>query len=238
MCTEFHCNNIILIFSSADHQSIEANLINLNTVVRSMYGSMIEFRAEVKNDINSLREDLNALNESVSEINTCFQEHKQHVAGELSNLQSFQANQTQQLNIKIEALAMNTSQHTVQLTQLQSSLNFKLDTANRKLELVHNKQDSTHSKLNSLTATTTQLSSDHQQIQNNISDVECLDTQESLELHQNLLDNLTHQMEKIQADVMYLKIIHGPYTCGGTGGWRCVVYLDMTDPNTTCPSGW
>ena len=28
------------------------------------------------------------------------------------------------------------------------------------------------------------------------------------------------------------------YTCGGTGGWRCVVYLDITDPSTTCPSGW
>ena len=54
----------------------------------------------------------------------------------------------------------------------------------------------------------------------------------------NLLDNLTYQLEKIQVDVMYLKIIHGPYTCGGTGGWRRVVYLDMTDPNTTCPSGW
>ena len=29
-----------------------------------------------------------------------------------------------------------------------------------------------------------------------------------------------------------------PHTCGGTGGWRRVVYLDMTDPSTTCPSGW
>ena len=28
------------------------------------------------------------------------------------------------------------------------------------------------------------------------------------------------------------------YHCGDTGGWRRVVYLDMTDPNTTCPSGW
>ena len=28
------------------------------------------------------------------------------------------------------------------------------------------------------------------------------------------------------------------HTCGGTGGWRRVVYLDMTDPNTDCPSGW
>ena len=28
------------------------------------------------------------------------------------------------------------------------------------------------------------------------------------------------------------------YSCGGTGGWRRIVYLDMTDPHTTCPSGW
>ena len=30
------------------------------------------------------------------------------------------------------------------------------------------------------------------------------------------------------------------YTCGGTGegGWRHVVYFDMRDPNTTCPTGW
>ena len=28
------------------------------------------------------------------------------------------------------------------------------------------------------------------------------------------------------------------YTCGGTGGWRRVVYLNMTDPSTNCPSGW
>ena len=28
------------------------------------------------------------------------------------------------------------------------------------------------------------------------------------------------------------------YTCGGEGGWRRAVYLDMTDPNTNCPPGW
>ena len=49
------------IFSSVDHQNIEANHINLNTVDRSqsMYRSMIEFRAKVKNDVNSLIENLN-----------------------------------------------------------------------------------------------------------------------------------------------------------------------------------
>ena len=31
---------------------------------------------------------------------------------------------------------------------------------------------------------------------------------------------------------------HDVDCCGGTGGWKRVVYLDMTDPNTNCPSGW
>ena len=30
----------------------------------------------------------------------------------------------------------------------------------------------------------------------------------------------------------------GRLKCGGTWGWRRAVYLDMTDPNTNCPSGW
>ena len=39
----------------------------------------------------------------------------------------------------------------------------------------------------------------------------------------------------------YLKTVKKPppvHTCGGTGGWRRAVYLDMTDLNTDCPSGW
>ena len=31
---------------------------------------------------------------------------------------------------------------------------------------------------------------------------------------------------------------HDGLKCGGTWGWRRAVYLDMTDPNTNCPSGW
>ena len=50
--------------------------------------------------------------------------------------------------------------------------------------------------------------------------------------------NHSSQLEKIQEGIAYLKIIHRPYTCGGTGGWRRVAYLDMTNPYTTCSSGW
>ena len=87
-----------------------------------------------------------------------------------------------------------------------------------------------NSKLDTLTATTAQLSTEHQNLQTNISDVECTDSEESLELYQNL----THQLENIQSGV---NNIRGQYSCGGHG-WRRVVYLDMTDSSTTCPSGW
>jgi len=55
------------------------------------------------------------------------------------------------------------------------------------------------------------------------------------ELHQYLQNNLTHQLDAI---LSHVSRVQGPYICGGTTGWRRVVYLDMTDPSTTCPSGW
>ena len=46
-------------------------------------------------------------------------------------------------------------------------------------------------------------------------------------IRDDLIQNLTEQI-----------INYAGYTCGGTGGWRRAVYLDMTNPNTNCPSGW
>ena len=65
-------------------------------------------------------------------------------------------------------------------------------------------------------------------------------------LRQNgYLADLTWNMECIKKDLNDIKdaVIDFPevpleYMCGGTGGWRRVVYLNMTDPNTNCPIGW
>ena len=78
-------------------------------------------------------------------------------------------------------------------------------------------------------ATAAQLSSDHQEIQTNISDVQCMGTQQSLQ------NNVTHKSETPKNNVT---LIPNGYNCGGTRGWRRVIYLNMTDPHTTCPSGW
>ena len=55
------------------------------------------------------------------------------------------------------------------------------------------------------------------------------------ELEHSVLTNVTKELKKT-AD--YIVEQFPPYECGGTGGWRRVVYLNMTDPNTNCPSGW
>ena len=202
--------------------TIATRLDSIDSSIRSMYGRIIEFRAEVKKEIKSLREDLNCLKGSVSNLSVCLQEHKKQTETELADLHTSLA-------------STQTNFTTSQLAQLQTSLDSTQTNFTSQLDMLQTSLNSTHSKLDSLTVTTAQLSSDHQQIQANISDVECLDTEQSLKLQPNLQNNLTHQLEKIQDDVTN---ILGAYTCGWTGGWRRVVYLDMTDPSTTCPSGW
>ena len=179
------CTIITSVFSTAD--TVARDLADIKATITSMHGSMVEFRAEVKGNINSLREDLNALNNSVSNLSVCLQEQKKQSETELADLH------TELADLHI-ALA-NTANHT-------RLLNIKMDSLEECLS-EHKKQVT--GKLNAL---------------------------------QTSQANHTSQVEKIQEDVTYLKIIHGPYTCGGTGGWRRAIYLDMTNPNTTCPSGW
>ena len=55
-------------------------------------------------------------------------------------------------------------------------------------------------------------------------------TTELMRMNQTLTEEIINNRESIY-DTAGLK-------CGGTWGWRRAVYLDMTDPNATCPSGW
>ena len=55
-------------------------------------------------------------------------------------------------------------------------------------------------------------------------------TTELMRMNQTLIEEIINNRESIY-DTAGLKY-------GGTWGWRHAVYLDMTDPNTNCPSGW
>ena len=58
---------------------------------------------------------------------------------------------------------------------------------------------------------------------------------------QGLCDKIEEHDAETSAELMDLSEyieLQSRYKCGGTGGWRRAIYLDMTDPNTECPSGW
>ena len=54
----------------------------------------------------------------------------------------------------------------------------------------------------------------------------------------NGLDSIRDDLMNVNQNLTEQITNNARYTCGGTWGWRRAVYLDMTDPNTNCPSGW
>ena len=54
------------------------------------------------------------------------------------------------------------------------------------------------------------------------------------ELEQNILMNVMEEMHEL-SDNLHESLVH---VCGSEGGWKRVVYLNMTDLDTNCPSGW
>ena len=83
----------------------------------------------------------------------------------------------------------------------------------------------------SIDASVSSLSGDLEEHKNQTTS-ELADLQSSL---QSSINSTLCQKVKEIKDTIIPPPVH---TCGGTGGWRRAVYLDMTDPNTDCPSGW
>ena len=212
--------------------------------VNSLTTCLQEHRQQTQTEMTSLKTSLNSTQASIDNL-TCLQEHKEQTQTEMNSLKT-SLNYTQvSIDYLTTCLQEHKQQTQTEMTSLKTSLNFthaSIDNLNTCLqehkqqtatELSHLQTSvtSTHSKLDTLTNTT---ASDHQQIKDSMPDVECMDTQQTVQLHRNLQDNLTNQLETIKD---YLNC-PSEYTCGGTGGWRRVVYLNMTDRHTTCPSGW
>ena len=65
-----------------------------------------------------------------------------------------------------------------------------------------------------------------------------LDVVDVEEVEHNIVSGVREEIKMIYNS---LQEDHGhmnDHVCGDTGGWRRVVYMDMTDPYTNCPSGW
>ena len=173
----------------------------------NMVKQVLKFRNEVRANYASLQED-------ISRLNSSFREMTEHELARIeSSVQEYLAVHTQYVENKMK----NISKQTVD--ELKDCLNSTLTDALMTVQ----------SKLDEITAATSDLSVEHANLSSSQSD--CMNTEQSLELHQNMQQKLTSQLTSA------LKISLR-YVCGGTGGWRRITNLDMTDITNNCPSGW
>ena len=204
--------------------SLKHSSSNLSTCLQ-------EHKEQTHIEMTSLKTSLNSTQASIDNLTTRLLEHKQQTAVELANLSMSLQEYKQQTAAEMTSLKTSLNSTQASIDNLTTCLQEHKQQTLTELSHLQTSLTSTHSKLDTLTNTT---ASDHQQIKDSMPDVECMDTQQTVQLHRNLQDNLTHQLETIK-DYLYCP---SEYTCGGTGGWRRVVYLNMTDHHTTCPSGW
>ena len=81
----------------------------------------------------------------------------------------------------------------------------------------------------------TRLSGLNESMRDDISGVENMIC-DKIEKHDNQITAVLMRMSQtLKREIIFN---HIGRECGGTWGWRRAVYLDMTDPNTNCPSGW
>ena len=192
----------------------ESEIISLKTSLNSTQASFDNHTLAISYKLDILNSTLNIHDTIMSKY---LQEHKQLTQPELCKVESSIDKLHTFLNDSVNNLTMFLQEHeqqtTTELSHLQTSLN------------------STHSKLDTLTNT---VAFDRQKIVDNMTNVKCMDTQQNIQLHQNLQNNITHQLKTIKDNVESPPM----YTCGGTGRWRRVVYLKITDPHINCPCGW
>ena len=214
-------------------QNINSNIIRLNGLVIPLDIKFDQFRNKVENDLQLLRDSMDSLNHSISNLSTCLQEHKEQTQTEMTSFMTSLNSTQASIDNLTTCLQEHKKQTQTETTSIKTSLNSNQASINNlttclqehkqqtatELSHLQTSLTSTHFKLDTLTNTT---ASDHQQIIDSMPDVECLE------------NNLTHQLEKIQDDVTFIREQH---RCGDHG-WRRVVYLNMTNPHTTCPSGW
>ena len=162
--------------------------------------------------------NLNRITESVTVVNDNIEEHKNQTSAEELN----HAKQLTQICAKMSTIESSLAgvSASISLTAMESQVEEHSNYVSSKLATLQNKQDAIDSKLDLLDSKQDEL------------DMKVMSA--NTKLAQNILSNVTNQLQET-SDSLHASLGH---ICGGTGGWRRVVYLNITDPNTNCPSGW
>ena len=216
------------------HRSLQSNTQQLCAKMDTLDLKMASFNA-------SMREELRAMESQL-------EEYKQQTASELAGLQSnvtsklagLQSNVTSELaglqsNVESELAGLR-SNATSELAGLLSNVESQLATIENTTSDLHNSLQSNTQKLAQLCAKMDTLNS---KVISQCTPVPLSSTPTTLISPTSLPSSPTSlppSPTSLPPSPTSLPSPH--FSCGGTGGWRRVVYLNFTDPNTTCPSGW
>ena len=207
-------------------------------IAAAVYEVLRPILNEIKEDISCMKSDIASLNETVSQLAWKLEDHKNETTSELVDIQL--SLQSMIDNPPIEAVSSAVLVSLVPyFNTMESGLKTELATGLSSLN------GSLRSDLNSMeldikTEFATGLNTMRGSMGEDLNDIKT-ELSGVSNTTQGLCDKIEEHDAEITAELMDLSEyieLQSRYTCGGTGGWRRAIYLDMTDPNTECPSGW
>ena len=227
-------------YELADLQSsmdtLDSKLVSLNVSVteelRSLNDQLDAKLDELPQNMTELKsfisEKATSIDESVSGLSGVLEMYKNWTMSELADLQNALQSfiTTAHSGLLTELSTKILSQN---FSSLQSQINAMVNPHNSTLAAVNATSTLTREDLSCVKADLSSLKDLMNRVCDKVEEHEDHMTAELMELNKYLKENLTHQISN--NDNLE------EYTCGGTRGWRRAVYLDMTDPNTTCSSG-
>ena len=217
--------------------SINANLSCVKTDLADLQSSMNDNFSCVKTDLADLQSSINAnlscvktdlanLQSSINANLSCvktdladLQSSVDSVNDTLNHINDTNTDQLMQLCVKMDTLQEELDKRiSNNITQVNTTLSSELTSYNTKLDLMN--------KL---------FSDDFNDVKTELSAIN--DT--TNEIVDEIEDHDNQTSTKLMDIEGYICDSHDVDCCGSASrGWRRVVYLDMTDPNTDCPSGW
>ena len=204
---------------------------NVTSELAGLTSELAGLQSNVTSELAGLTSELAGLQSNVTSELAGLQSN---VTSELAGLQSnvtselagLQSSTTSGLQSNVTA-GLSLAGLQSNITSEVAGLHFSLQSNTRQLTQLCTKVDTFDMKLVSVNDSTNRISDNVEAHDNHV-------TTELMALDLNLQQNFTLLLKNSYGYITTPPI----HTCGGTGGWRRVVYLNFTDPDTPCPFGW
>ena len=207
-------------------------------IAAAVYEVLRPILNEIKEDISCMKSDMASLNETISQL----ADHKNETTSELASVNS----ELVDLQLSLQSMIDNPPIEAVSSAVLVSLVPyFNAMESSLKTELatsLNSLNSSIREDLNRIIKTelATGVNTMRGSMTDDLNDIKT-ELSGVSNATQGLCDKIEEHDTEIGAELMDLSEyieLQSRYKCGGTGGWRRAIYLDMTDPNTECPSGW